>query len=178
MMRERGWVDPPPGAACALLAMVAVMAALLGACSSDVPRGSDLIVSASTGPPPLPPNVGPSGCHPASPADPLGGGSTEIHGAASEGASVWAKVLASRPFPSGRDLAILWRMPGSSALRLVAVGPGGARVGPSKVVPTTAPSWDRPGDAWSSVLRFPAAGCWRISASRGQSYGDVWIQIA
>jgi hypothetical protein len=178
MMKERERVDRPTGAACAHLAVVVALAALLGACAPGVPRASDPLVSASTGPPPLPPNVGPSGCQPPSPVDPLDGGPIEVHGAASAGASLWMKVVASRPLPADRDLAILWRIPGSSALHLVAVGPDGERVPASRVSPASAPAWDRPGDAWTSTLRFPSAGCWRINASRGQIHGDVWIEVA
>ena len=178
MMVEPGRVDRPSGAACALFGVLLVVTASVVACGSEVPLASDPLVSASLGPPPLPSNVGPSGCQPPSPADPLGGDSTEIHGAAGAGASLWAKVVSPRPIPSGRDLAILWRIPGSSALQLVAVGPGGTRVHPTQVAPTTAPGWDRPGDALTSALLFPAAGCWRISATRGQVHGDVWLQVS
>jgi hypothetical protein len=176
-MEEPGRARRSPGAACALLATLVTAVALLGACSSDVPRAADPLVSAHVGPPPLPPNIGPSDCQPPSAADPLDGGSTEIHGAASVDASLWAKVAAARPFPSGQDLVFLWRMPGSSALHLVAVS-AGQRVQPTQIAPTTAPGWDRPGDAWTSRIRFPSAGCWRINASRGQAHGDVWVQVS
>jgi hypothetical protein len=177
MTEEPRRVDRGRGAVWAIVALSVSAVAVLGACTSEVPRASDPLVSATTGPSPLPPNVGPSDCHPPSSVAPLDGDTIEIHGAASPGASLWMRMVAPRPFPLDQDRTILWRMPGSAGLRLVAVGPDGALVRAADVAPTTAPSWDRPGDAWTSTLRFPTGGCWRINVSRGQAHGDVWLEI-
>jgi hypothetical protein len=159
------------------LVLVVAVGPLLGACGPGVPEVDDPLAGASTGAVPLPANVGPTGCQPVSPEQRLPDGATEIQGAA-EGphASVWAKL--GTPVPRDAEFRIVWRVPGSSQLRLVALGPGGERVEPTLVAPTTAPGWTRPGDAWTSTVRLPSAGCWRINAQRGQIHGDIWFEVA
>jgi hypothetical protein len=150
---------------------------MLGACGPGVPEADDPLVDASTGSVPLPDNVGPADCQPVSPADRLPEGATEIQGAAEPRATLWARVDTGTPVPADVEAHFTWRIPGSSQLRLVALGPDGAQVEPTAVMPTSAPAWTRPGDAWTSTFRLPSAGCWRISAQRGQVHGDVWFEV-
>lgn len=160
-------------------ALLLATGALLTACGPRVPEVDDPLADASTGTVPLPDNVGPADCQPASPAASLPDGAAEIQGAA-EGphATVWAKVQDGTPVSLGEDVRIIWRIPGASQLRLVALGPGGEQVEPTLVAPTSAPAWERPGDAWASTFRLPSAGCWRVNAQRGQVHGDIWFEVA
>jgi hypothetical protein len=160
-------------------ALLLGVGALVTACGPGVPEVDDPLAGASTGTVPLPSNLGPADCRPASPTSPLPDGATEIQGAA-EGphATLWAKLEGRTPVPLGADVRIVWRMPGSSKLRLAAIGPGGEQVEPTLVAPTSAPAWDRPGDAWSSTLTLDVAGCWRINAQRGEYHGDIWFEVA
>jgi hypothetical protein len=89
---------------------------------------------------------------------------------------VWAKL--GTPIPRDTEFRIIWRVPGSSRLRLVALGPGGEQVEPTEVAPASAPGWTRPGDAWTSTLTLPSSGCWRVNAQRGQIHGDIWFMVA
>jgi len=163
----------------AAFALLLVAGALLTACGPGVPEVDDPLADASTGTVPLPGNVGPADCQPASPAASLPDGSSEIHGAA-EGphASLWAKLKDGTPVSPGAEVHIAWRIPGAAQLRLVALGPEGERVEPGLVAPTSAPGWERPGDAWTSTFSLPSEGCWRVNAQRGQIHGDIWIEVA
>lgn len=160
-----------------VLALFVAAGPLLSACGPGVPEVDDPLAGASTGTVPLPANVGPTGCQPVSPVQRLPDGATEIQGAA-EGphASVWAKL--GTPIRQDVAFRVTWRVPGSSQLRLVALGPGGERVEPTEVAPTSAPGWARPGDAWTSTLSLPTPGCWRVNAQRGQIHGDIWFEVA
>ena len=161
------------------LALVLAASALLAGCGPGVPEVDDPLAGASTGAVPVPDNVGPADCRPASPAHVLPDGADEVQGAA-EGphATLWAKISAGTPAPRDLDFRILWRVPGSTALRLIAIGPGDERVEPTDVAPTSAAGWVRPGDAWTSTLHLPTSGCWRVNAQRGQIHGDIWFQVA
>ena len=163
----------------ATFALLLATGALLTACGPGVPEVDDPLADASTGTVSLPDNVGPADCQPASPVASLPDGASEIQGAA-EGphATLWAKLLDGTPVSLGADVRIVWRIPGASQLRLVALGPGGEQVEPTLVAPTSAPAWERPGDAWASTFRLPSAGCWRVNAQRGQIHGDIWFEVA
>ena len=156
-----------------------VFGAILTACGPGVPEVDDPLVDSSTGTVPLPDNVGSADCQPVSPTATLPDGASEIHGAA-EGphATLWAKLADGTPVAPGVDVHIIWRIPGSSQLRLVALGPGGEQVEPTLVAPTTAPAWERPGDAWTSTFLLPSTGCWRVNAQRGEVHGDIWFEVA
>jgi hypothetical protein len=153
-----------------------VAAGVLAACGPGVPEVDDPLAGASTGTVPLPSNVGPADCSPPSPARTLPDGATEIEGAA-EGprATLWARLPGGTPPPVGTEFRVAWRIPGSSQLRLAAVGPDGEQMQPIVVAPTAAPGWTRPGDAWTSTFVLPSAGCWRLNAQRGELHGDIWF---
>ena len=146
------------------------------ACGSEVPESDDPLAGASQEAAPLPDNVGPADCRPVSPTRTLPDGALEIEGAAEGGAqaTVWARLHDRAP--SGAAFRIVWRIPGSSQLRLTALGPDGEQVDPTQVAPTIAPGWTRPGDAWTSTFLLPSSGCWRVNAQRGRIHGDVWFE--
>ena len=154
----------------------AALLIVLSSCGSNVPKVQDPLAHASLGGVSLPPNVGPSDCSPASAAT-TSDGKIEIEGEASGGGSLWALVFHDEPIPAAKDLRIVWRMNGASRLSLVALGPAGQLIEPTGVVPASGVDWRRPGDPWNSTFRFPAPGCWRISAQRGVGHGDVWIEV-
>jgi hypothetical protein len=170
-----------PSGSCARRATVVLLigvVAPLTACGPGVPEAEDPLVGASTGTVPLPDNVGPADCQPVSPARTLSDGSSEIQGAADgPHATLWAKLEGGTPVPNGADVRIVWRVPGSSQLRLIALGPEDQQVEPTLVAPTSAPAWTRPGDAWTSTFRLASPGCWRVNAQRGRIHGDIWFQV-
>jgi hypothetical protein len=159
------------------LGLLATAGALM-ACGPGVPEVADPLAGASPSEAPLPSNVGPGDCRPPSPTRTLPDGATEIRGAA-EGPhdTVWAKFAGGTPPPVDAEFRVVWRIPGSSELRLAALGPGGEQVEPIIVAPTTAPGWTRPGDPWTSTFRLPSAGCWRVNAQRGELHGDIWFEV-
>jgi len=150
----------------------------LSACNDQTPQADDPLRGASTVTGvALPDNIGPSNCEPVSSTDRTSHG-TEFHGSATPGDSLWAYVSARTPIHVGRPVKILWRVTGVVRLRLVAVGPSDVQVEPTTLFLAPGIGWSKPGDPWSSVFTFPAAGCWRISVERGTMHGDVWFRAA
>ena len=163
----------------AAFALLVSLVALLTACDPGVPLSDDPLAGASTGIVPLPDNVGPADCRPVSPVHELPDGASEVEGAADgPRGSLLARIEAGTPAPRGVAFRIVWRVPGSSQLRLTALGPGGEQVEATLVAPTSAPGWLRPGDAWTSTFLLPSSGCWRVNALRGQFHGDIWFEVA
>jgi hypothetical protein len=161
----------------AVLVAALAACALLAACGPGVPEASDPLAGASTGTVPLPDNVGPADCQPVSPSHAMPDGAAEIQGAAASRVALWAKIDAGTPAPRGVAFRMIWRIPGASQLRLLAIGPDGEHVEPTLVMPVSAPAWTRPGDAWTSTFVLPSPGCWRVNAQRGEIHGDVWFQV-
>jgi hypothetical protein len=73
---------------------------------------------------------------------------------------------------------IVWRMTGSGDFTIVALGPSGMKIPPSQgPIKHLGSDWNRPGDEWGTVFTFPVAGCWDLHATRGNAFGDVWLEI-
>jgi hypothetical protein len=72
---------------------------------------------------------------------------------------------------------MMWRISGSSSLRLSGLGPSGARARVVSMQRHSASNWRRPGQEWGSVLFFQHPGCWDLRASGGKVQGDVWVLV-
>lgn len=126
----------------------------------------------------VPPNVGPVNCDPPSTPTrkPFG---TEIRAWTEGPDQVWALLVgATDPIRSGQALEVWWRIGGRGELKLVLIGPNAREENVEGAVPDPTMNWDRPGDEWRSTIVFPQPGCWRISATRGNVHGDVWLSIS
>jgi hypothetical protein len=107
----------------------------------------------------------------------------EVRGTA-RGGTVWALTLFRSHYQevavyrglAGRRVEILWRVTGSGTLRVVALGPRGARV-PARARPDDASAWRRPGRLWRTALVFPRAGCWRVHVATRTTVGDVRLLL-
>lgn len=123
----------------------------------------------------LPSNVGPANCAPPSPIKQIDLG-LEVEGTG-DGVEVWGLFEGPDGLRSGQDIRTWWRIDGSRELDLVLIGSDREiEVEGERPDPTLA--WSRPGDQWVSSITFPRPGCWRISVTRGESHGDVWVQVS
>jgi hypothetical protein len=123
----------------------------------------------------LPSNVGPADCRPPSPAEQIDLG-LEVHGTGDR-SDVWVLFESAEPLRSGQSIRAWWHVAGSHELELVLVGSDREiPVGDARPDPTL--PWNRPGDQWLSTVNFPQPGCWRISVTRGDAHGDVWVQVS
>jgi len=95
-------------------------------------------------------------------------------------AELWAFLMSTSGIPpqAKTDVKIVWRMTGDGNFNILALGPHGVKVLPTKGPTAHAGSnWDRPGDEWGSVFNVPVAGCWDLHATRGNAFGDVWLKV-
>ena len=121
---------------------------------------------------------GAAGCRPASPV--ASAGLPEVRGTAGT-AQLYGLLFLEQPLPVrvGDELKVVWRMTGTGPLAATATAPDGSAAplawGPE---PHGGSSYDRPGDEWGVGYRFTQPGCWRLSFTRADSAGDVWLQVA
>ena len=149
---------------CCLLIVI-----LLVACSANSS------MSSSTAVPVVP--LGAPGCKPPSPRHPTPPqGLPEVRGTAT-GVQLWALFFADMPIHPKQEIKIVWRMTGAGDLHLVAVSPRGIRIPPDWTQYHAGSNWQRPGQEWGSGFTFPVAGCWDLHATRGTSFGDVWLVV-
>jgi hypothetical protein len=110
----------------------------------------------------------------------VGGAKNQIQGTSGD-ASLWGLALGPGHVPprTGDELKIVWRMTGTSPLRVTLSASDGSVqplvFGPE---PQNGSSFDRPGDEWGTGFRFDMAGCWHIRLARTDTSGDVWLDVA
>jgi hypothetical protein len=119
-------------------------------------------------------------CHSPSPISSSGpGGLPQVEGTG-HGASLWGLLMFPHPGSAraGDQEKIVWRMTGSGALELSAIGPDGRRHPPAWGPEGHGGSnWDKPGDEWGAGYIFTAPGCWDLHAVRGHATADVWLPV-
>ena len=122
--------------------------------------------------------LGRKNCQPASPMDTVSGG-PEVQGTATH-AELWGLIMSTSGVPplANSLVKIVWRMTGSGDFTIVALGPSGMKIPPSQgPIKHLGSDWNRPGDEWGTVFTFPVAGCWDLHATRGNAFGDVWLEV-
>jgi hypothetical protein len=104
----------------------------------------------------------------------------EIHGSTYQG-SLWALIQSNvgLPIPVNSLIKFIWRITGSGAFSIVALGPQGKQLQSGEGGPSIhgGSTWDRPGSEWGTVFTFPIPGCWDLHASRNGASGDVWLNV-
>jgi len=106
-------------------------------------------------------------------------GGPEVQGTATH-AELWGLLMSTSGVPPlvNSLVKIVWRMTGSGAFTIVALGPSGMKLPPSQgPIKHLGSDWNRPGDEWGTVFTFPVAGCWDLHATRGNAFGDVWLEV-
>ena len=103
-------------------------------------------------------------------------GMPEARGTSSSGA-LWMLFFTELPIPPGEPAKIVVRMTGQGTLRLWAAGPGASHTQPEEITAHTGSNWNRPGDEWGSIWKFPRPGCWRVHAERGSVTGTVNFMV-
>lgn len=94
----------------------------------------------------------------------------------SGGGTLWG--LFFDPLVAGNDVKIAWRVTGTGPFQIRAYSPTAESTLP-KNGPTAhlGSTWNRPGDEWGTVFVFPTAGCWDLHVTRGDTSGDLWIDV-
>ncbi len=115
-------------------------------------------------------------------ATPIQGGITnfpEVRGT-SDTQELWALLFTPpKPFQTGHEVKIVWRMTGFGNFSIVARHEDG-----TEVLPTWGPeahggsTWERPGAEYGTGFIFPKAGCWRMIVQHGNDSGEVVFRVA
>lgn len=91
-------------------------------------------------------------------------------------ATLWA-VADQAPFRPGRDIRFTLRVSGHGGLRVRTRGPGVSGLPPASGPSPGGIAYDRPGDEWTLVYRFPSAGCWHLTFHRDASTTGLWLTV-
>ncbi|WP_026412843.1 hypothetical protein [Actinomadura oligospora] len=102
-------------------------------------------------------------------------GQPEIEGTG-RNATLWA-LADQTPFKAGRSVRFTLRVTGHGVLRLHARGPGVSDLPPLSGPSPGGGAYDRPGDEWTLVYRFPSAGCWHLRFQRDASAAGLWLTV-
>lgn len=104
-----------------------------------------------------------------------------MRGTASVGHSIYGLIFKGFPVKTQSDFYATWRITGSGYPSISVIGPSGPvsitdlmTFGPEA---RGASSYSRPGDEFAAAFAFPQPGCWRISFTRTDMTGDIWLLV-
>jgi hypothetical protein len=101
-----------------------------------------------------------------------------VQGTPGEGGVQLRGAVGITPTYTGQEIKIVWRVTGSGPLTLTATGPDEQDRplvwGPD---PHEDSDFKRPGQEWGAGYRFDRPGCWRLRATRGPGWADVWLNV-
>jgi hypothetical protein len=161
------------------VALGAACLVVLASCARDpdLVHGPDPLANASRIAT-VPPTLGPPGCDPPSPTEPLRS-ATEVRAATSDATVIWARLGGTPPFPSSEPIELTWRIDARQAPDVVVVDGEDHVTQVEGVERDRSVRWERPGDAWRATIEFDHPGCWRINVTGGEDRrGDVWVEVA
>ena len=93
--------------------------------------------------------------------------------------AAWALLWEVPPWQVGREVKVVWRMGGSGDFDIVARGPRGETVPPTRgPTPHSGSNWDRPGSEWGTLFTFATAGCWALEARRGGAVSTIRLPVS
>ena len=93
--------------------------------------------------------------------------------------AAWALLWEVPPWQVGREVKVVWRMGGSGDFNVVARGPSGEIVPPTRgPTPHSGSNWDRAGSEWGTLFTFATAGCWALEARRGGAVSTIRLPIS
>ena len=77
------------------------------------------------------------------------------------------------------DLKIVWKLTGGEGpLSVQAALDDGATAAPIWGPESHGSSnWDRPGEEWGTGFNLPSPGCWTITVTRGESMGEIRLDV-
>lgn len=105
-------------------------------------------------------------------------GFSEIQGNMHTEGELWALLFFGRA-RVGEELKIVWRMTGTDGEFNVE----GRHEDGTLTSPIWGPeahggsTWERPGDEWGTGFNFPQPGCWTLTASRGPTSGQIYLDV-
>jgi hypothetical protein len=102
----------------------------------------------------------------------------EIQGTMNSAGELWALLFFDKAHAK-QDLKIVWRMTGSSEqFSIQARHADGTVTSPSWGPEYHGSSnWERPGTEWGTGFNFPKPGCWTLTATRGSTLGEIYLEV-
>ncbi len=102
----------------------------------------------------------------------------EIQGSMQTGGELWALLFFNKAVVS-KEEKIVWRITGSRGdFTVQAQNDEGTIIspvwGPEYHESST---WERPGEEWGTGFNFPKAGCWKLTASYGETIGQIGLDV-
>ena len=91
--------------------------------------------------------------------------------------SLYGLLFVEPPIATGEEVKIVWRMTGRGNLHVEASHEGSTATITFGPEPHASSNWNRPGAEWGTGFRFPQPGCWTLRLQRGDSIGNVWINV-
>ena len=93
------------------------------------------------------------------------------------GGEAWALPFGPVPVRMDTEWKLVWRMTGEGDFGVTAVDPDGGEHGPVDVTRHEGSNFNRPGEEWGTVWRFPSGGCWTLEAERGDTRATLRIPV-
>ena len=94
----------------------------------------------------------------------------------SEG-EMWA-LLFFETAQANEEEKIVWRITGESdEFQAHAQNDEGTVVEPTWIEYHGGSNWQRPGQEWGTGFNFPTPGCWTITVSRGETTGEISLDV-
>lgn len=93
------------------------------------------------------------------------------------GGEAWALPIGPVPVKVDTRWKLVWRMTGSGDFRITAVDPDGVGHEPVDVTAHEDSNFNRPGDEWGTIWRFPSGGCWTLEAERDDVRASLRIPV-
>jgi hypothetical protein len=101
----------------------------------------------------------------------------EIQGNMKSDGEIWA-LLFFETAHTNEDEKIVWRVTGEvDELHAEARSEEGTIITPIWVEYHGGSNWQRPGQEWGTGFNFPTPGCWRITVTRGETTGEIDIEV-
>jgi len=105
-------------------------------------------------------------------------GFAEIEGNMHTDGELWALLFFGQAHAK-EDLKIVWKMTGADGEIIVQARHADGTI----ISPIWGPedhggsNWERPGHEWGTGFNFPKPGCWRLTATRGATIGEIRLEV-
>jgi hypothetical protein len=104
-------------------------------------------------------------------------GFLEIQGDMKSEGEMWA-LLFFETARANQEAKIVWRITGETdEFQAQAQSETGTVIQPIWVEYHGGSNWERPGQEWGTGFNFPTSGCWTITVLRGETTGEISLDV-